>query len=167
MPTALPIYSRRSAWPGQAGWHRRQGRTSSPQPCRQRYASRSAGHAQPQVPQLACLQQHHIHHQPRVCCSAAATAGGSAASSDQHSGLDARSSSIVARFWDWWSLGPTEEGSSKNTQSLRGIAGKLWRLLRVNRWLLLGAFTFMVRRSAAEDDQCCPCEHVLDLGCCR
>ena len=152
MPSALPAHPRCSnaAVLGQASLALSRTATERSGRPRQRHSLRSLRLIQPhraQLPQLTPPRQppapcRHSLHLPARCSAAVASAGSAGSASLGSS--SSSSSSLVTRFWDWWSLGPTEE-NSKNTQSLLSIARKLWTMLRVNRWLLLGAFSFMVR----------------------
>ena len=151
MPLAQPPHTRccEVSVIGQAGSAslRSAAKTRHPKLSRQRHSLRSPCHVQPHLTPPPCQWQHALpcSRSPHLSvCSAGAAAGTLSSSASKDSSPNSSSSSLTTRFWDWWSLGPTEE-NSKNTQSLQSIARKLWRMLRVNRWLLLGAFSFMVR----------------------
>ena len=78
-----------------------------------------------------------------------ATAAAPAASTgDQKDATSQRRWHVPNMFsvWDrWWELGANDQAAeSSQSQGLGDIVSKLWRLMRVNRLLLGGAFIFMV-----------------------
>ena len=81
------------------------------------------------------------------CCASAGTAAaGTTAQTDtrQHRW---RVPDVFGAWSSWWHLDASDQMTrGSRPQSLRSIVVKLWRLMRVNKVLLAGAFVCMVRR---------------------
>lgn len=64
---------------------------------------------------------------------------------DKHQQRGWRLPHVLADWQRWWALpGAEQKASDAKPQPLRSIVSKLWRLMRVNKVLLAGAFVCMV-----------------------
>ena len=79
-----------------------------------------------------------------------ASAAGAAAAPADSSAREGGRQSWREAYRSWWRIIPAAQpaGGSAPPQSIRRIARKLWRVLNINRLLLAGALTFMVRSTA-------------------
>ena len=94
-----------------------------------------------------------------VRCTASAAG---AAPADSRSREGGRQSWWEA-YRSWWRIIPAAQpaGGSAPPQSIRRIARKLWRVLNINRLLLVGALTFMVRSTTLVQAHALQCSQGL------